>query len=239
MAKREGWLTGFAPWVASFVMIPLAMLGACCMWMLCTPLPVDWLVGVCLMSCGFIYSTSPVNWIPNSVPILGKLDDLIIGYGSMAFGAFCCYEADIANPIPRDAMHLGPLAVGAFFLLLSAISTSFKKTALGVMTMLLTPLVCFQYLEANVATGVILVVWGFIYLQLPWDLIPDSLPFIGKLDDIIFGWCFMLVGITILSMNRPESVHAMLHNAVARPTWTEYALKNDQMSQNSGMGVEL
>merc|ERR1712151_823888 len=120
------------------------------------------------------------------------------------------------------------LAVGAIVLLLSTISTSFKNTMLGLVTMFLTPFICVTYLEANVAIGVTLVVWGFIYLQLPWDLIPDSLPFIGKLDDLIFGWCFMLVGIAILSGNRPEDVRTMVQNAFDGV----YTLTRTQMPQN-------
>jgi len=213
--RRESLLVGCGGWIASFIFIPLAMFCNCCVWIFATPLPVEWAIGVCMFSCGFIYCISPVNWIPNWVPILGKLDDLVIGWGGMALGAFFCYEADKQDKLPRDAMHLGPLAAGAAVLLLSAIWKGFRETALGLISMVLTPFIASMFLETNLAIAVSLLVCGFIYIQLPWDLIPDRWPVIGRLDDMIFGWGFMIAGATILYMTQdPAAIQAMMHHVV-------------------------
>lgn len=39
--------------------------------------------------------------------------------------------------------------------------------------------------RAVAGTGLALFVEGTLYLQLPWDVIPDSIPLIGKLDDAV------------------------------------------------------
>lgn len=213
---RKSLLEGFGGWITSFVIIPFAWLANCCIWTFFTPLPPDWAVGVCLISCGFIYCISPVNFIPNSVPILGKLDDFLIGICPIAFGFFCCYEANKKEPLPTDPMHTVPLAVGAIVLLLSAVSKSFRETALGVIAMILTPILALDFLpQKELAVGVTLLVWGFLYIQLPWDLIPDKIPLIGRLDDMVFGWGFIIAGAAILWINKPEELGNIISNAAA------------------------
>jgi len=165
MPQRSSLLSGFGGWLASFIFIPLAMIANCLVWILATSLPAEWTAGVCLITSGVIYCISPVNWIPNWVPILGKLDDLVFGWGSMAVGTFFCYEADQQVKMPRDAMHLGPLAVCALVLFLSTVSKSFKQRALGKVTSVLTPFIAIAFLHPMVAVGVTLLMWGFIYMQ--------------------------------------------------------------------------
>jgi len=212
--RREAVLQG---WLASFVQIPLTMVVNCGIWLFVVDMPSEWAVGVCLLSCGFIYKTAPVNWIPNWVPYLGQIDDILIGWLPMALGAFLCYEADKTHPLPRDTLHLAPLGIGGAVLILSAISDQFRDTVLGVVALCLTPLVAVEFLpEFEMAVGVTLFIWGMIYLQLPYDLIPDKWPYIGRLDDAIFGWGFMLAGITILALNTvtdPASLPRMVRCA--------------------------
>jgi uncharacterized membrane protein YkvA (DUF1232 family) len=213
MATRKSLLAGFGAWFSSLVFIPLAMVGNCCVWILFTPLTGEWATGVCLITCGFIYCISPVNWIPNWVPILGKLDDLVIGWLPMALGASLCYDANKTNPLPTDPMHVGPLVAGAIVLVLSAASETIRKTALGVVAIVLTPFISVQFLEIDLAIGVTLLVCGFLYIQLPWDLIPDSLPLIGRLDDMIFGWGFMVAGAAIVYLSKPDTIQNIIRIA--------------------------
>jgi len=165
MTQRKSLLSGFGKWLASFVCIPLAMTANCLLWILATPVPDEWTAGVCLITCGVIYCMSPVNWIPNCVPILGKLDDLVFGWGSMVVGAFFCYEADQQVKLPRDAKHLGPLAICTFVLFLSAVSKSFRERALGEVASVLTPFIAIAFLHPMVAVGVTLLMWSIIYMQ--------------------------------------------------------------------------
>lgn len=168
-----------------------------------------------MISCGFIYVSAPINWIPNWVPILGKLDDLAFGWVPLFLGVYFCFEADKKFPLPRDPQALAPLAIGMVTLLLCALSEKIRGTLLGVAGIILTPFISIQLLdELNLAVGVTLFVWGFIYLQLPYDLIPDSCPCIGKLDDMIFGWGFMLAGAAVMVVHNP----AILKDALEKGT---------------------
>jgi len=197
--QREPVLGG---WLASLVQIPLTMAINCGIWLFAVDMPSEWAVAVCLMSCGFIYVTAPVNWIPNSVPIIGKIDDLVLGLGPMALGAFLSYEADKTHPLPRDLLHLAPLGIVGVVFVLSAVWKNFRETVLGLIVLVLTPFVALEFLpEFKTAVGVTLFIWGVIYLKLPFDLIPDSWGVIGLVDDAIFGWGFMLAGIGILAFN--------------------------------------
>jgi hypothetical protein len=62
-------------------------------------------------------------------------------------------------------MHLGPLAVCAFVLFLSAVSRSFRERALGEVASVLTPFIAIAFLHPMVAVGVTLLIWSFIYMQ--------------------------------------------------------------------------
>merc|ERR1711879_266309 len=141
-------------------------------------------------------------------------DDLVIGWIPMILGASLCYDANKTNPLPTDPMHLGPLVAGAIILVLSAASETIRKTALGVVAVALTPFIAVQFLETELAIGVTLLVCGFLYIQLPWDLIPDSWPLIGRLDDLIFGWSFMVVGAAITYMHKPDTIQNMARIAL-------------------------
>lgn len=175
----------------------IAMAG--CYFFYLALLPSVWVFGATFVTIGVLYLCLPFDVIPDSWRCVGWLDDLVIGGGCMALGAYLMYEAHKVLPFPLSQKLIPPAIVSLLIVLVAYIYEDIRKTLIGILAMVAVPCAAFPACsDAKLALGISLIGCGFLYTMLEIDLIPDEIPIIGKFDDIILGIVPIVVGIVIV-----------------------------------------
>jgi|Transcript_82139 uncharacterized membrane protein YkvA (DUF1232 family) len=185
--------------VGEQVLTVLAM--ALCYFFYLAMVPAVWVWGATIFTIGILYLLLPFDVFPDHWFLIGKLDDLIIGGGCMALGAYFLYEAHTVMPFPMTPKLIPPGIVSLLIVLVAYIFEDIRKTLVGLVALVGVPCAVFSVLSGNLAVGVCCLTCGFIYTMLEIDLIPDEIPIIGKFDDLVLGVLPMLAGIVLIGMH--------------------------------------
>lgn len=188
----------------------LALAGNFFLWNLILPSR-EWILGATLLVSGLLYLALPYDLIPDSVPLIGRLDNYI-AIAVSALGVYYMKVAHAVLPMSPTLMKFLQLAitynevnyvnVSCVVVLLAFLAVKqIRYAMIGLLAMASIPC-AFLSLSMSLpwAVGASLLVIGITYVMLPIDLIPDWIPLIGELDDTIIGGGGIVVGVVILAL---------------------------------------
>jgi uncharacterized membrane protein YkvA (DUF1232 family) len=167
-------------------------------------LPPVWVWGATFFTIGLLYLLLPYDLIPDSW-CCGWLDDLVIGVGGMALGAWFIYEAHKVMPFPFSEKLVPPGIVSLLIVLVAIMYKDIRNTLIGIVALVAVPCAVFTTFSGQLAVGMSFLACGFIYIMLEIDIIPDVIPVIGKLDDLILGVLPMLVGLALVALSAKDA----------------------------------
>jgi uncharacterized membrane protein YkvA (DUF1232 family) len=167
-------------------------------------LPPIWVWGATFFTIGILYLLLPYDLIPDTWRC-GWLDNLVIGGGGMALGAWLMCEAHKVMPFPFSRVLI-PAGIASLLIIPgAAMYKPFRKTLIGILALVAIPCVVFANFTGQYGLGISCLACGLMYIMLEIDIIPDTIPFIGKFDNLILGVLPIIVGLVLVALSAKDA----------------------------------